>query len=60
MLGRQSEAERELTRILDRYENEPHVAFGAMSAALWRLAETSLKLRERAEIVWKSAGDRVM
>jgi hypothetical protein len=61
MLGRTDEAEQELVRILDRYEKEPHVAFHAMSAALWRLAKaTSPQLLEHAEAVWKSALDSVV
>ena len=61
MLGRTDEAEQELIRILDRYEKEPHVAFAAMSAALWRLAEAvSPERHERAERVWEAALDSVL
>ena len=38
--GRKSPALEQLSRILDRYEAEPHLAYWAMSASFWQLIES--------------------
>ncbi len=47
--------------ILDRYENEPGIAFWAMSTSLWKLVRAlPPEILERAKRIDKAACDHVI